>query len=227
MENLTDIRSVEDMNRVLFLQRTITQRTRNEMMQAANSVINGLQDEMTALKVMEVGISLIKKYAENPTLTEFVLQPNMADGARWGATFGVAILVSDLIVEHAKIALPHFAPVMRDVLITILKELENPKCIDLVEPVQKALRMSVKNEDGGALSNEEREHYVHILVHDLVETLTALSERYGLMVCTDSIKITPVGGRVLLHLLDAVLFVEEVSNAHKTLQKVKPKYTMT
>jgi hypothetical protein len=69
---------------------------------------------------------------------------------------------------------------------------------------------------------------VRDLVNQFVETTVAISDGYGIVEAKPGgVAITPVGKRVLLHLVDASKFVEEMTKAHAKFQSIKPRLSMT
>lgn len=229
-ETLVTIRDVEDLKKVLFLQKTITSRAKNELLAVASDTTlepEGDLDEQAEYFIEEEK-KLLDKYSKYPTLTEFQLMPHLYDGAKWGATFGVTLLVGELIFEQLKIAHSHFGPVIRQLFILLLSELDHPQHAYLIEPLEKHLRFKVTTEGGEAVSQQQQQTFVRGMVNKFVETTVALSEGYGIVeVKEGGVVITPTGRRVLLHLVDASKFVEEMTKAHAKFQSIKPKLSMT
>lgn len=218
MNPIVEINNVEELKKVLFLQRTISQRAKNELFETA------LEDEAGNLpECIEKRKLLLEKYAKYPTLAEFAYNPGMGDRTKWGATFGVTVLVGELIIEQIKHMHIHFKPVVRQMYVLLLNELDNPQHEYLVEPLENALRMEVTDESGGAVSEKQRKQCIRGLVHELVDDFIIISVEYGLVEAKEcGFVITPVGRRVLLHLLDAIRFIEEMTTAHARFQRVKP-----
>ena len=109
-ETLVQIRNVDDLKKVLFLQKTITSRAKNELLAVAGDKSlepDGDLEEQAEYFIEEEG-KLLDRYAKYPTLTEFQLMPHLYDGTKWGATFGVTLLVGELIFEQLRISHPHF-----------------------------------------------------------------------------------------------------------------------
>lgn len=234
MKQLIDIRNLEDLNKVLFLQKNITQQAKNELLAIAGDGISLVHDDEgiaeAANRFMQQERAVLEKYAKYPTFTEFRLAPHLHDGAKWGATFGVCLLVGELIFEQVKQIQPQFASVLRQMYTLLLHELENPNPDHeyLIEPLEKALHIKVTADDGGEVSAEERKTYIRHLVGELAEAMIVVGEEYGLLEVVDgTASITPMGRRVLLHLRDASKFVEQMTEAHTRFQKIKPKLSMT
>jgi hypothetical protein len=231
MPNLVSLANLEELKKVLFLQKTIITQAKNELLATAGDFVEDeIQDNpiKEGKLFMEREKALLKKYVDYPTLSEFVATPSMYDGYKWGATFGVTLLVGELIFEQLKSAHPHFSPVIRQLFVLFLTELEHPQHEYLIEPLEKHLRFKITDETGGAVPADRQKAFVRDLVNQLADTIVALGESYGLIkVKKGGVAITPVGKRVLLHLLDASKFVEDMTKAHAKFQISRPKLSMT
>lgn len=229
-ETLVQIRNVDDLKKVLFLQKTITSRAKNELLAVAGDKSlepDGDLEEQAEYFIEEEG-KLLDRYAKYPTLTEFQLMPHLYDGTKGGATFGVTLLVGELIFEQLRISHPHFGPVIRQLFILLLSELDHPQHAYLIEPLEKHLRFKVTTEGGEEVSQQQQHAFVRDLVNKFVETTVAVSDGYGIVEARPGgVAITPLGKRVLLHLVDASKFVEEMTKAHTKFQSIKPKLSMT
>jgi hypothetical protein len=188
---LVPIRSEDELQKVLFIQRSCTRAAKNEILALA-------MDNREPEKFILAAKALLEKYAKYPTLTEFAENPKWANVYKWGATFGVAALIGSLIIEEVKALQPQFAPALRQMLLVILKGLDQPE--------RESLPMEAEAKDA-------------------VELLVAMSAAYGLMVrVKDKVALTVTGKRVLMHLADAARFIEEMGKANKKFQskKLKP-----
>ena len=225
-ESIVQLRNLDDLKKVLFLQKTIITQAKNELM----SVISGTDPSLIgeAKKFLDQEKAILDKYAKYPTLTEFQLMPSSFDGYKWGATFGVTLLVGELIFEQLKSSHPHFGGVIRPLFVLLLSELEDPQHEYLIEPLEKHLRFKITTENGEAVPLKKQKAYVRDLVSQLADTMVALCESYGIVkVKKGGVAITPLGKRVLLHLLDASKFVEDMTTAHAKFQTAKPKLSMS
>jgi len=91
--SVVSIHSKEELQKVLAIQKAVSDRARIELASGTTA---------TAPEFIEFAKSTLEKYARYPTLTEYQFTPNLADGEKWGATFGVTALVGALILDHAR-----------------------------------------------------------------------------------------------------------------------------
>jgi hypothetical protein len=225
---IVQLKNLDDLKKVLFLQKTITAQAKNELLAAvSDNSLDASGDVMEqAHQFMAEEQKVLAKYAKYPTLTEFQLMPNSYDGYKWGATFGVTLLVGELIFEQLKQAHPHFTPVIRQLFILFLSELDNPQHEYLIEPLEKALRFKVTS-DGEEIAMDKQKAYMRGLVNQFAETTVSLGESYGYIKSKPGgVAITDLGRRILLHLVDASRFVEDMTAAHSKFQISKPKLSM-
>jgi hypothetical protein len=229
-ESIVQLRSLDDLKKVLFLQKSITTKAKNELVAVAGdgSLEPDADPSVEAARFLAEERKILEKYAKYPTLTEFQLMPNSYDGYKWGATFGVTLLVGELIFEQLKTSHPHFGPVIRQLVVLFLSELDHPQHEYLIEPLEKHLRYKVTSELGTEVPEAQQKAFVRDLVNQFADTLVALCDSYGIVkVKKGGVVITPLGKRVLLHLIDAAKWVEDMTTAHAKFQNSKPHFSMT
>jgi hypothetical protein len=90
---VVSINSKEELQKVLVIQKAVSDRARIEIASVPASVPE---------EFVRHAAKLLEKYARYATLTEFQITPNLADGEKWGATFGVTALVGALVLDHAR-----------------------------------------------------------------------------------------------------------------------------
>jgi len=233
---IVNLRTVEDLKKVLFVQRMITRQAKEELLAVASDadLLQSPNDaarlhnpkELVAFMASERVV--LEKYANNPTLTEFNLIPNLAGGTRWGATFGVTLLVGELVLEQVKAMEGKFEPLLRRLFMILLMELDNPKHSYLVEPLEKAMTFKITRPDGKPVPVEEQLAYKKRMVHKMTESFLVVSSEYGIVVSTpEGFTLTELGKRILLHLLDAEKFISLLVEAHARFQTAKPKLAKT
>lgn len=228
---LVPLDNLEDLKHVLFAQKTIGQEVRREMISLATSMelatgkVSG-PEEMR--RIITGQTKLLDKYAKYPTLSEFSFHPSLSGGTKWGATFGVAIMVKALIVDQIKATMPMFAPFMRNVYLIILKELNNPTHEFLIEPLEEVVKFRVTAGEGGEEINDDKSKMLtRRLLYQATERLLMISVQYGVVEAAPiGFAISDLGRRVLLHMIDADIFLNELTAAHKRFQSEKPKLSM-
>jgi len=226
MENLINIRTLEDLNKILFIQKIITRRAKDELFAIIKDAdMTNPLDDTKINEFMDKESSLLAKYAKYPTMTEYNLMPNLAAGTKWGATFGVTLLVQDLILEHVKIkGQESFYPVFRPMYMILLAELDNPTHNYLVEPLEKALHITLTQRSGEAVPGKDQAIFIRKMVSQFVEMMLHVSMMHNLVEFrqdSDSsagYAITPLGKRILLHLMDAHKVVHLMSEAYQRLR---------
>lgn len=171
--SLVPINSKEELQKVLALQRTISDTSVLEVQQHMHLPPKYFVE--TASKVLEL-------YARYATLTEFQKLPHLADSEKWGATFGVTALVGSLILGQARQTLS----------------------------VQSDLRFEFME----FLTKLQARGTGQIEMDALMRIFAILCQTYGLVWAQgDSLALTVVGSRVLLHMLDAHQFITEAGEA--------------
>jgi hypothetical protein len=234
---IVNLRTLEDLKKVLFMQRMVTRQAKEELLAVASDAelfespkeparledLIGNEFAKKAATFMADERHILEKYANNPTLTEFNLIPHLAGGTHWGATFGVTLLVGELVLEQVKAMEGKFEPLLRRLYLILLMELDKPKHNYLVEPLEKATNFKVTKPDGSPVPLEDQVAYKRRMIHHLVESYLVISLEYGIVESLQSgFVLTDLGKRVLLHLLDAEKFVTLLVEAHTRLQGIKP-----
>src|SRR5271157_336861 len=173
------IDTLEDLKKILLIQQLVTRQAKEKLLAVASDA--GLVQDPIDL-TREPGNDFTKKaatfmadekailtsYANNPTLTEFSLVPSLRYGTHWGATFGVTLLVGELILEQVKAMQGMFEPVLRRMFLLLLMEMDKHQYQYLVEPLEKALKFRITKPDGGEVPPEVQKNYTRRLVASLV-----------------------------------------------------------
>jgi hypothetical protein len=103
MPPVAKIESIEDLYRILTLKRIISRRAYDELLAIAGDRVlkNTAPTDEDALHFMGEEKELLRKYANYPTLTEWEMMPNLRTGTKWGSTFGVTVLIGELILTSS------------------------------------------------------------------------------------------------------------------------------
>jgi len=221
MKPLAPINSVDDLKKILFIQKTVTDRAKAEMLGIAT---DGVGNPKAAEKFIMEERKLLMKYANYPTLSEMAEEPEaLMNGTKWGATFGVAILVGGLILEEVKRLQPHLEPVLRHMLMLLLDELNHPRHKYLIEPLERNLTITSKANPSKAAAIKRQ------VCTDLADAMVAVGTQFGIVKggSNNGVVLTPLGRRVFLHMVDAERFIQEMGKAHVRFQTTKPKFSMS
>jgi uncharacterized membrane protein (DUF485 family) len=226
------IRDVEDLKKVLLRQKLCTRQAAEELAKIASNenlqAVEGEPEEKQKEKVFTIIKAeqlLLEKYAMYPTMTEFNAMPNTPDLAiKWGATFGVALLVGELILEQVKQIQGTFEAALRSLYLILLVELDNPTSEYMIEPLERAIKVELKDKSGKPLSPDRQVAFKRQLIRQLIEAFCLVSVSYGVMDAHKggAYSLTPLGRRVMLHLIDAQRYITLISDAHKRFQGEKP-----
>ncbi len=229
---LFNIRNVEDLKKVLLRQKLCTRQAAEELAKIASNEnlqeVEGEPEEKQKEKVFTIIRAeqiLLEKYAMYPTMTEFNAMPNTPDLAiKWGATFGVALLVGELIIEQVRQLQGTFEQALRTLYLVLLCELNDPKSEYMIESLEKAVRIEMKDKSGVPLPPDRQIAFKHKLLRQLVEAFCLVSVSYGVMGAHEgeAYSLTPLGRRVMMHLIDAQKYINIISEAHKRFQGEKP-----
>src|SRR5271157_1707005 len=211
MKPLAPINSVDDLKKILFIQKTVTDRAKAEMLGIAT---DGVGNPKAAEKFIMEERKLLMKYANYPTLSEMAEEPEaLMNGTKWGATFGVAILVGGLILEEVKRLQPHLEPVLRHMLMLLLDELNHPRHKYLIEPLERNLTITSKANPSKAAAIKRQ------VCTDLADAMIAVGTQFGIVKPKQGgVMLTPLGKRIFLHMIDAQRFIQEMSSAHIRFQ---------
>jgi hypothetical protein len=194
---------------------------KQELLQVGNHFsITNIED---VKKLLEAEKALLKKYANLPTLSEFASDSAYKKTHKWGSTFGVAVLVQELILEKVYKTQKQCLTSLPKMLTLILQEMTDPKFNFLYECLEKNITYKISSDV--QVSDEQKKTLIENLSIKFIETFMNIGKTYG--ICeniTGAVhSITPLGSRVLLHLIDSQVFVDNVIDAHKKFQNKKPR----
>jgi hypothetical protein len=220
-----EIRTVEDMHRVIQLQRTTTRSVTQEIDEIAMSVTtqdNQNDDEYLAEAMMARERELLEKYSNLATLIEHERYPGLRGGMQAGATFGVTTIIGEVLLANIRVLCPAFARAHRSLIFIMLNEISKPSSDDndLVDTFMRSMAIELKKDDW-EITAQERQRLLRAMMTPLAEAMVRVSIKYGLIESIDDegYTITSLGTRVMLHLYSAQKFIEAIAEAHTRLQQ--------
>jgi hypothetical protein len=115
-------------------------------------------------------------------------------------------------------------------LLLLINELNTPTHKSLLDPLKDALKFSI-TKDGKELMGRDREIYIQSFLQPIVESFIGTMHEYEIVRlvtagASQGWQITPLGQRVYLHLMDARMFLEAITDAHKRFRSIKPQLSM-
>jgi hypothetical protein len=229
------IETLDDLKKVLFIQRQITRKAHDELEAvASDNILDADPDPSKVKRFMKEEADLLASYAMRPTLTEWaqqggLTQSGLYEGAStWGATFGVAILTGELILEQIRQMHPPLSAAVKGVFLSLLSaETQARQELDDEELENVIMKFNVAKPDGSPIEDEEIREKIRTSLADMVQTIIATGLEYGLFEERDagSHVITEIGIRVLLHMQDVMKFVTIMAEAHQRFQNEAPALT--
>lgn len=224
--------TLDDLKKILFIQRKITRMAQDELEAvASDNLLGAAPEEKQVRRFMKEEAELLASYALRPTLSEWNKQGGMESAEfyggsqTWGASFAVAILTGELVLEQVKAMHPGVAPAVKGIFIALLTaEVQAAATsMDSEELGTAVMKFNLTKADGSPLDEESKEKFRATLA-ETVQTLIGTGLEYGLFEQRDAEAhvITEVGIRVHLHMQDIHKFVNVMADAHAKFQNQKP-----
>jgi hypothetical protein len=239
MEN-RNIQSLEDLNKILSAQQAMTRRVKEEITQF--TLITELRSDNPddVAQYIEKQKELFFKYLNMPTLYE---HKSMVRGegmvGKWGATFGVMVLLQDFIIEQiiaaqqqrgqeTKARFPANPSALRQIFLTLLLELSESKHEYLYNSLEDRVNFTITDKEGTPISAEEQGEIIHDVLLELTEMFMIIGSAFGLVTQStdDEYSISPMGTRLVAHLVDGQRHLNSLVEAHKRFQSEKPRLRM-
>jgi hypothetical protein len=226
---LVTIETIADLNRTLSTQRVVARRAKAEIDQIPHEItepINPDDEDDFREELIVREIELLRKYANYPTLTEFQRFPHLHGMTHYGASFGVAIIVGEVLLPHIRVLQSIFARAHNLLLTCLLTKMtESAMTVDMLVPPLQACLVNVQlNHSLDHLSKEDRANFIRGLIVSVIEAMIVVLTEYGLVRSTEPFhhEMTPLGKRLLLHLWDIKLYKDQILEAHQRLRKEIP-----
>jgi hypothetical protein len=213
-----EIKTVKELYRILALQSSVTHQASAELDEIVTDITtaaNHKDEEYLATEAMKREVALIGRYALQPTLTEYKKSTTAQSAFKPGASYAVALLVGEVILGHIRGIADIFPKVHRNLLMVMLHEFQKERSqdSDLVDTFVRVLHVDAPT------TGRQTAPQLYRLLRPLAEAFLLVASRYDLIENEDDAwKLTELGFRVMLHLVDIQRFIETIVEAHKRLQ---------
>jgi len=198
------INSIEEFAQVLLMQRTATAKAILEL----NGAITGDTAVETSI---QSAIRLLSSYAAMPTLTEHEKSEHIQGAYKKGATFGVALIVGEMLLKQLHTMVETDSDMDLLMLIMLLREVAPG--VNPAELLMQYIQFDFSNKQ---LTEDERREKSEGILGPVATILSSLAETYELIdgVGPFNLTVTPLGKRVALHLVDVYQFANAIVAAH-------------
>lgn len=232
MKDVVTIDTLDDLKKILFVQRQTTGKAKEELL---NIVNDGMLDddptiaeERRVKQFMKQEGELLGQWADRATLTEWKQAHALTSTLNgWGNTFGVALLVGELFFEPIRRSYPMFSGTLRNIFVALLQAemtaLKNAGDSDIVQDL--VMRFNINGQDGKPITDEKVKEEMREQLRQVIAALLNAGFEYGVFTMTGEEvhhAITHRGQRVLFHLMDIQSFVNVMAAAHKRFQSETP-----
>lgn len=222
------IRDVRDLDKILNTQKIVIARVKEEQIALLKGI--SVENPEDIARLVKLQKRLLSRYAAQPTLNESVsLTGAPVVGSKWGATFGVTILVQDYLLTQVELANPTgLGATLKHLFIAYLQELQDSKHDYIVESLKGKATFQVKDELGNPVEGAVREKLINDMLSGILKFFIVVSDTYELVreVKPNSFAVTPLGIRVYKHLKASHEYVEEIMSSHKRFQNAKPRLSL-
>jgi hypothetical protein len=222
---LVSIRSLDDLARILQTQKMLALKARKDLSSLDSSALTG-SDEVALRNYLREERDVLQKWAELPTLSEFNLSTSLVhEDSKWGATFGVAVLVQDLILEQVYSQQKRLKPLLRKIFVLMLDYMEQSReRNDILAYVLTKIKISISVDK--STTTQTSDEIARGIMGQMIDTFLAVGVAFGVFADGNTYETTALGARVYWHLIDIQRFIDILAEAHRVFQREKPKLSM-
>lgn len=221
-------------------QKAVTTKAMRELTHEVDSTILVYRPDRTLAESSSAELSkriqsLLYKYAQQPTLTEFYQHPSWDGGFVFGGGFGVSAIIGTVFLKSWSEIFPEFARIVKPVMMRVLEEQnkeidpEDPDETPMIERILPAMQFTLRDQNGVEIIGVERDKLIYNRVASLLQLMAQSFATYGILEIPGEstegeqiiAKLTPFGSRVFLHLRDIEVYINEVAALYPKLSKNK------
>jgi hypothetical protein len=224
--------TIEELTKALSLQRSVAEKVQNELgriiMNGRSSFIldaSGNPSESSLARVDQEVQGLLEKYLQAPSLLESAALSDLAENSFQGGSFAVAIILGASILSPLAQMVPVLAGASKPLFQFILSEASSPEGTNLKSLQEQSLKniaLKAVDQQTGAEILDAKAHYaVESQVSALVELALEMNlhNKY-ILKNEDTFTITPLGTRVLAHMVALDSWMKDISEAQATLRNM-------
>ena len=179
--------------------------------------------------------SLLFRYASQPTLTEFYQHPSWDGGFVYGGGFGVSAIVGTIFLKSWAEIFPEFAKIVKPVMMRVLEEQSKEDDDDetaMIDRILPSMKFIIRDGNGVEILGKDRDKMMYNRVASLLQLIAQSFVTYGVLEVPEdqhpieegqqvAARLTPFGLRILLHLQDVEVYIQEISELYPRLSKNK------
>lgn len=237
---LIQVQTIDELLKLVTKQKAVTTKAMRELTHEVDSTILIYRPDRTLAESSSQELSrkiqsLLYKYTQQPTLSEFYQHPSWDGGFTYGGGFGVSTIVGTVFLKSWSEIFPEFAKIVKSVMLKVLEEqsrevdLEDEDDTPMIERVLPAMHFTIRDENGVEIIGAQRDKLVYNRVASLLQLMAQSFATYGILEIPKianegeqvTAKLTPFGHRVFLHLKDVEVYINEVSVLYPTLSRNK------
>jgi hypothetical protein len=167
-----------------------------------------------------------------PTISEHEKAEGNLDGFEMGS-FGVSAIVGSVFLNTWSEIFPEFKNIVRSVMMKVLEEQAaegvDPDPTPMIERILPAMKFVIRDQNGIEIIGEQRDKLIYNRVASLLQLMAQVLVNYSVLELDEeegeleedgqiAAKLTPLGGRVLVHLQDVEAYIQTVSELYPKLR---------
>ena len=240
---LLQVQTLDDLLKLMAKQKTISTKAVRELNHEVDRITFLYKPDHTLSdasnkELSNKVITLLSKYAEQPTLSEFYQHPSWDGGFIYGGSFGVSAIVGCVFLKSWAEIFPEFSKIMRSVMMRVLEEQskeafseEPANDMPMIDRILPAIKFTIRDQNGVEILGKQRDKMMYTRVANLLQIMATSFITYKILEQPDNEKaeegkqiaarLTQFGNRVYLHLRDVEIYITEVSELYPKLSKNK------
>lgn len=221
--------TIEELRKALSEQKKAAEKVQAELsgiINRANFILgpDGAPTQESMLRIDNQITGLLNRYLQAPSLLEQDALHNLSENSTPGASFSVAILLGASVFSPLSQMVPMMANTVKPLFQYILTRMSDEggaSAADLMEESIKSINVRASDQTTGAqILDPERQFAVAEQVSALVGIALDMSIHQKFSTAEEGVStITPLGSRVLAHMVALDTWMKDISEAQKILRE--------